>query len=247
MFITFEGCEGTGKSTQAKLLESRLLKTSYNVVLLHEPGFTHLGKYLRNWLRDETKPKLPPEGELFLFAAARTTLVKDVIVPLIENPKMVVIVDRFTDSTTAYQGYGRKLDLDTVDTVNKIATSGLQPDITFLLDAPIEVGLERTGSSQLNMGINTDIETDPKRIDESGTRKFENESGRFHSRVRSGYLEIAKNDPERVFVLDAKEDPELIGNQIWEIVKNKFTIENPTSPTAIFEDLPLWSKKDDSS
>ena len=247
MFITFEGCEGTGKTTQAKLLEGRLQQNAYNVALLHEPGFTSLGKYLRNWLRDETKPKLSPEAELFLFAAARNTLVKDVILPLVGKPKMVVISDRFIDSTTAYQGYGRNLNLDMIDNINKIATGGLLPNITFLLDAPVETGLERTLSSQLNMEIDPDMAEDSRRIDESGTRKFENESDTFHSKVRNGYLEIAKTFPERIIVIDAKDDPQRIAESIWDIVEERFEITEQSLSNPNFEDLPLWSNPIDDS
>ena len=121
------------------------------------------------------------------------------------------------------------------------------PNITFLLDAPVETGLERTVSSQLNMEIDTDLAEDSRRIDESGTRKFENESNTFHSKVRNGYLEIAKTFPERIIVIDAKDDPQRIAESIWDIVEERFEITEQSLSNPNFEDLPLWSNPIDDS
>ncbi len=203
LFISLEGCEGTGKTTQAKLLEARLVDAGYRVVPVKEPGSTDLGNYLRRWLANENREDLPPEAELFLFAAARSTLVSKTIRPLLEEERTVVIADRYIDSTTAYQGYGRRIDLDGVARVNRLATGGLVPDITILLDGPVADGLRRVGSAQLEMKMGHPGDERTRRIDGEGTRRFEEEPVQFHERVRRGYRKIADQHPERIVVIDA--------------------------------------------
>ena len=199
LFITFEGGEGSGKSTQAGVLYRRLLKLGIPALLTHEPGGTPLGKQLRRWLKGERE--IDPQTELLLFNASRAQLVSQVIRPALEKGT-VVICDRFADSTTVYQGYGRGLDFALIEAVNNIATHGLHPDLTVLLDVTVEQGLDR------------------KKLRD----RFEREEAAFHQRVRQGYLELAKKEPGRWLVIDASLPRKEITRLIWEwmepILKN---------------------------
>lgn len=199
LFITFEGGEGSGKSTQAGVLYRRLLKMGIPALLTHEPGGTPLGKQLRRWLKGEGE--IDPQTELLLFNASRAQLVSRVIRPALEKGT-VVICDRFADSTTVYQGYGRGLDFALIEAVNNIATQGLRPDLTVLLDVTVEQGLDR----------------------KSLRDRFEREEAAFHQRVRQGYLEMAKREPGRWLVIDASLPRKEITRLIWErmepILKN---------------------------
>ena len=203
LFITFEGGEGSGKSTQAKLLYRRLSKLAVPVFLTHEPGVTSLGKKVTRLLKWTKDIDVSSVAELMLFNASRAQLVAETIRPELETGK-VVICDRYTDSTTAYQGYGRSLDLATVDAVNKAATGGLMPDLTILFDMPVEQGLHR-------------------KIGEKPDR-FHEESMNFHRRVREGYLEMAETEPERWLVIDAVQDKEMITGIIWQRVRELLKI-----------------------
>ncbi len=199
-FITFEGIEGCGKSTQMELLKSFLEKKGRKVLAVREPGGTALGERVRAILLDSKQEPVDAWAELFLYEACRAQLVKNVIRPALEAGK-TVICDRFTDSTVAYQGFGRGLDIKTIEGLNRLATGGLKPDITFLIDCDIEVGLERALS----------------RIKEKkGARedRFEKEDLAFHGRVRDGYLSIAVNDPGRVRVIAAARDIASIHEEI---------------------------------
>ena len=215
--ISFEGCEGTGKTTQVTELVRRLNQLNHDVFRIREPGSTKLGDYLRLWLKDETREALSPESEVFLFAAARAALVRDVIIPLLARPNSVVIVDRYIDSTIAYQGYGRGIGLEEIKMVNKISTQGTEPDLTILLDAPVGNGLRRVSS-----GTEGEI---PVRHDKKGTRRFEEEPLEFHERVRSGYLSIAKDEPERIVQVDATGSIGEIADTIWGIVQSKLNLD----------------------
>jgi dTMP kinase len=197
LFITFEGGEGSGKSFQAKALYRRLYKLAIPVLLTHEPGITPLGKKIARLLKWAQDVDISPVAELLLFNTSRAQLVAEVIRPELESGK-IVICDRYADSTTAYQGYGRGLDLPMVASVNKAGTLGLMPDLTVLLDMPIREGLARKGS---------------KRRD-----RFEGESTAFHRRVRQGYLELAKHEPERWLIIDAEKSKEEIASIIWDRV-----------------------------
>lgn len=216
LFITFEGGDGSGKSTQACLLYRRLqqLATSQDneVILVHEPGGTAfselvaetlrrkrvLGNMYRAWVKSDVWTGLNPRAELFLFAASRAQLVAEVIRPRLEKGN-IVICDRFTDSTLAYQGHGRGLELSIIESVNEIATAGLRPDLTILLDLEAEAGLTRVRSTR---------KTEP----------FEREGIAFHQRVREGYLKMAAADPKRWFVVDATLPQQQIGDLIWQRV-----------------------------
>ena len=246
LFISLEGCEGAGKTTQAKLLEARLSDAGYGVVLVKEPGSTRLGDYLRSWLKDENNAGLTPEAELFLFAAARSALVTETLRPLLEKRRTVVMADRYIDSTTAYQGYGRRIDLDEVARINHLATGGLTPDITILLDGPVADTLGRVGTSQLTMTMGQQEAEHARRIDGEGTRRFKKESVEFHERVRRGYRKIADQHPGRIVVVDAL-------RPIPEVADAIFAAVEPRLPTgaaqASREDnsLPLWNAAENAS
>ena len=197
LFITFEGGEGCGKSTQARLLYRRLVKSAIPVVLTYEPGGTPLGKRLGRWLKWSDDKEISPLTELLLFNAARTESVAKIILPNLEAGK-VVISDRYADSTTVYQGYGRGLALEMVRYVNSAATSSLKPALTVLLDSPTGVGLAR------------------KKV--ANQDRFEREELSFHQRVRDGYLKLAASEPERWLVIDAAQSKEKIAEIIWQRV-----------------------------
>jgi len=194
LFITFEGGEGCGKSTQARGLYRRLLKSGLPAILTHEPGGTPLGNDLRRWLKGEGE--IDPLTELLLFNASRAHLVSQVIRPALDGGS-IVICDRFAHSTIAYQRYGRGLDLGLIEAVNNIATQGLRPDLIVLLNIAAEQGLAR------------------KRLRD----RFEKEQIAFHQRVRQGYLEMAKKDPGRWLVIDAALPKREIESLIWERVE----------------------------
>jgi dTMP kinase len=197
LFITFEGGEGGGKSVQARALYRRLSKLNIPVLLTHEPGGTPFGKRIGCWLKWAQNTDISPLTELMLFNASRAQLVAEVIKPALANGK-VVISDRFDDSTTVYQGYGRKLDLPMVKAVNKAATQGLTPTLTVLLDAPVETCFARKGEYKRD--------------------RFEQEAEAFHNRVREGYLKLAKEEPKRWLVVDASQSKAKIAEIIWQRV-----------------------------
>jgi len=193
LFITFEGGEGSGKSTQARLLLQRLEGEHIPAVLTHEPGGTALGTELRRALKAKQGARISPRAELLLFAASRAQLIDDLIRPALQEGK-VVICDRFTHSTVGYQGYGRGLDLALVQTANSIATENLRPDLTILLDITPERGLTRRRSLE---------------------DRFELEDLSFHHRVREGYLKMAEAEPDRWLVIDASLPKDKVSEIIW--------------------------------
>jgi dTMP kinase len=195
LFVTFEGGEGCGKSTQTRILYRRLQKVAVPAVLTHEPGVTDLGKKITALLKWSKNIAISPASELMLFNASRAQLIKEIIKPELDKGS-VVICDRYTDSTVAYQSYGRGLDLEMVQTVNRISTQGLKPDLTILLDLPVEKGLERKHG------------TKPDR--------FQTENISFHQRVRQGYLALVKAEPERWMVVDGSQSKEVIAGIIWQ-------------------------------
>jgi len=197
LFITFEGGEGSGKSVQARALYRRLLRLAVPVLLTHEPGVTSLGKKIARWLKWGQDMGISPMAELLLFNASRAQLVTEVIRPSLESGK-VVICDRYADSTTAYQSYGRGLDLAMVKAVNHAAIQGLNPDLTVLLDIPVEAGLARKKGKKQD--------------------RFEQEDIAFHQRVREGYLKLAASEPERWLVVDATQSKDKIAEIVWEKV-----------------------------
>ncbi len=197
LFITFEGGEGCGKTVQARALYRRLQRLAVPALLTQEPGGTPLGKKLSRWLKWADDMDISPLTELLLFNASRAQLVAKVIRPNLQNGR-VVICDRYADSTTAYQGYGRGLELAMVAATNQAATQGLKPDITVLLDMPVEAGLARKGITRQD--------------------RFEQEDVTFHRRVREGYLKLTAIEPERWLVIDASQSRAKIGQIIWRSV-----------------------------
>ncbi len=186
LLITFEGGEGVGKSTQAERLLRKLESFGVDAVLAHEPGSSDLGNSVRRWIKRSNSSS--PLAETLLFEAARAQLLFELIQPSLDKGK-VVILDRFTDSTLAYQGYGRGMSLDTIGTLNEIATAGLKPDLTVLLDADPDVTLARvTNEPDLFSGGGG-------RVDNEAERRFEQAPKKFHESVRKGYLEMSKSDP----------------------------------------------------
>ena len=240
LFISFEGGEGTGKSTQAQRLYSRLRGEHVQALLIREPGTTPLGDYLRRWLKREPAKDGPIShgAELFLFAGARAELVAKVIKPALRRPRIVVVADRYADSTLAYQGYGRRLSLSAIQAMNAIATQGITPDITFLLDCPPEGGLGRLGSLQFRFPLESGDHLSESRIDQEGARRFEEEPMDFHRRVREGYLEIAKQEPHRWCIIDATRSEDQIGDVVWQRVQGMLS-ERVSDATGDSADLKL--------
>ncbi|MDQ7787924.1 MAG: dTMP kinase [Thermodesulfovibrionales bacterium] len=197
-FLSFEGIEGTGKSTQASLLFERLREKGFDVVLTEEPGGTKIGRKIREILLSPDHQEITPLTELFLYFASRTQHLAQVIIPAV-NRGAVVITDRFTDSTIAYQGYGRGIALHLLHSLDNIATKGMQPDITLLLDLDVETGLRR------NKGIN---KTDRIELEDIG----------FHKRVRNGFLELAAQQPERIRLIDASLEKEEVRKRVLNMV-----------------------------
>lgn len=198
IFITFEGGEGSGKSTQAQALAQRLKSMGIPVVLTHEPGGTPMGEQIKEWLKDREgrgEVDLDPQTELLLFNAARAQLVSKVIKPALEHDT-VVICDRFYHSTIAYQGHGRGLDLELVKSVIELATGGLKPNLIILMDIDVQKGLAR---KQL--------------LD-----RFERENIDFHQRVRQSYLGMAHKDPQRWLVVNAALEQKEVEQLIWDWV-----------------------------
>jgi len=196
LFITFEGGEGCGKSTQSRLLLKKLEQRNISVVLTHEPGGTALGNELRKALKRKRGSSISPQAELFLVAASRAQLVAELIRPALEEGK-VVICDRFTHSTMVYQGYGRGLDLTAIQMVNNMATGNLKPDLTILLDISPDQGLARKQSLK---------------------DRFELEDLAFHWLVREGYRKMAAAEPDRWLVIDASLPKVKIAGIIWDMV-----------------------------
>jgi len=205
LFITFEGGEGSGKSVQARALYNRLVKESVPAILTHEPGVTALGKKIARWLKWGTELDISPLAELMLFNASRAQLVAELIRPSLRQGK-VVICDRYADSTTAYQSYGRGLDLAMVLVVNNAATQGLMPGLTILLDVPVKTGLKRKRDGKPD--------------------RFQKETLAFHSRVREGYLKLAAGEPKRWLVIDATLPKEKIADIIWQKVSELLAQKN---------------------
>jgi dTMP kinase len=187
LFITFEGGEGSGKTTQLKALLAALRGSGAEVVETRDPGGTAVGKQIRELLLDREQTRMEATAELFLYEASRAQLVAEVIRPSLDQGR-VVLCDRFCDSTVAYQGYGRGLDRGLIGQLNAVATGGVAPDLTFLLDLDPALGLERATQRGLQLRQRQD--------------RMERELLAFHQRVRDGYRAIAMAEPARVVVVD---------------------------------------------
>jgi dTMP kinase len=205
LFITFEGVEGCGKGTQTRLLRDYLEGLCHEVRLVREPGGTPVGENIREILLTSKGDGMGHWTELFLYEAARAELVSSQIIPALEAGG-TVICDRFTDSTIAYQGYGRGLDIETLKRLNKIASQGLVPDMTILLDCSLELGLARAS----------------KRMDGDGPAsedRFEREALDFHRRVRAGFFELAKLEPARIKIVSAEGTIEEVALKVRSVVE----------------------------
>lgn len=197
LFITFEGADGCGKTTQMKLLAEYLKQQGKDVVLTREPGGKGLGEKVREILLNYEGP-VSDRCESFLFLADRAQNIDIIVNPAVEDGK-IVLCDRHIDSTVAYQGYGRGLDIERINKLNDIATNGKKPDLTFVFDIDVETSMKRVGKEK-------------DRMESAGID--------FHNRVRKGYLELAKQEPQRIKVLDATKSIEEIHKNVVEIFEN---------------------------
>lgn len=202
MFITFEGIEGCGKSTQIDAVARRLEKEGYELLVTREPGGTPIAEKIRNLLLARENSAMDPVAELLLYFAGRAQHVAEKIKPALAASR-VVLCDRFADSTIAYQGYARGLDLALIRQLNEVATGGLTPDLTILIDLPVAVGLSRA-----------------RKLVQSARSegRFEDESLAFHGKVKEGFLKIAQDEPERVTIVDGSGEVGQVRRRVIEAV-----------------------------
>ena len=215
--ISFEGGDGSGKSTQLRLLEQYLAGRGRGCLGTREPGGTNLGKMIRRVLLQAGTEEISSPTELFLYLADRAQHVHEVIRPALASGTLV-LCDRFTDSTLAYQGYGRGVDLGMLRRLNEVASGGITPDITFLLDCPVELGLSR--AEERSSIIHSQSSATEDRASRAEDR-FEREEVEFHERVRKGFLELARTEPDRIHVLDASRAVRDLHEEIRKIVDEK--------------------------
>jgi len=200
LFITFEGIDGCGKTTQIELLTEQLKKNHQDFIVFREPGGTKIGEKIRHILLDNGNMAMEAKTELLLYSASRYQLSKQQLIPEIKKGK-VVICDRFYDSTTAYQGYGRGLDINFINSLNKFATDSLVPDLTFFIDISLQERKKRIRNDQLD--------------------RLESEQNHFHERVREGFLKICKNNEDRFVKINGEKPVKEISNIIWENIGRK--------------------------
>ncbi|TDJ00449.1 MAG: dTMP kinase [Caldithrix sp.] len=200
--ITFEGIDFSGKSVQANLLHGALKDRKLPVLILREPGGTEISEKIRSVLLDNANHKMSAMTEVLLYSAARAQMVRENILPNLEKGT-VVICDRYFDSTTAYQGFGRRIDLDFIKKLNNFATEEVVPDLTFLIDLDAKIALQRT---------------------KTALDRLEKEDSEFHQRVRKGYLEIARSNPDRFVVIDGTQSIEAIQDEIFMKIKLKLPL-----------------------
>jgi len=204
MFITFEGIEGSGKSTQIVQLANYLTAQGMTVELTREPGGTPIGDQVRKILLDASNTALDPKAELLLYAAARAQHLAERIGPALAASR-IVLCDRFSDATVAYQGYGRGLDLEMIHVLDKVVTGGMRPDLTFLLDVDAATGVARARGRNQRRGLQAEA-------------RFENEEIAFHERVRRGYHDLADREPDRFRVVDASASIDAIQDKLRKIM-----------------------------
>jgi dTMP kinase len=210
-FITFEGSEGSGKSTQADRLAAHLQRCDVPHILTREPGGTPIGESIRDLLQFAPhNSNMTPETELLLFEASRSQLVREVINPSLERG-MCVIADRFFDSTTVYQGAARKLDPEMIERVNAFVVGDCVPDITFLLDVDAATAESR-------------MQSELRKAD-----RMEQQPAEFYERVREGYRELATQEPKRIVMIDGSGDADEIEKQIWKTLSSRFSVLAKTS------------------
>ena len=209
LFITFEGSEGCGKSTQAARLAARLEKAGLRVLLTREPGGTAIGEKIRDLLQFAPESSaMAPETELLLFEASRSQLVREIIRPALGQGS-VVISDRFFDSTTVYQGVARKLEPDTVALLNNFAAGGDRPDLTVILDLDVA-----TAQTRMLRRVRPITAVD----------RMEQEPLEFYERVRQGYRDLALREPDRIFVVDGAQSPDTIEAEIWKVLAARLPV-----------------------
>lgn len=201
MFISFEGIEGCGKTTQVELLAQFLSRRGISCMVTREPGGTRLGKIIRKMLLDPDHNEMEPLTELFLYAADRAQHIAQVVRPALEA-RQWLICDRFADATAAYQGYGRGQDLTLIQQLNHWATGGLWPQLSLLLDCPVKIGLDRARKRMMDNSL------------DGLEDRFEQHSLAFHEKVREGYLKLAAQYPNRFEILDATLGIERVHEQI---------------------------------
>ena len=204
-FVTFEGGEGSGKSTQAKILYDRLVRNNFDVILTREPGGSVIAELIREILVKGDVSKLEPMSELFLFAAARYDHLNKTVNPALEDNK-IVICDRFIDSTSAYQGYGGNINQARIDEINNISIGNSYPNLTFICDVETDIGLKRSLRETNNV------------------TRFEKKTLDYHNKIRDGYLEIALNNKIRCSVIDGSKNIDQVSEEIYKIFIDK--IEN---------------------
>ncbi len=207
LFITFEGVEGSGKTTQIRRLKTYLTRKGIPCIVTREPGGTSVSDQVRKILLNPGNKGLVPLAELFLYEAARAQHIQEVIKPLLKK-KEVILCDRFADASVAYQGDGRRLGVKLVEHLNRMATGGLKPDVTFLLDCPTGVGLKR--AIRRNEVLKQEKEG-----------RFEKEKIQFHNRVRKGYLALARKEPRRVKVIDTRKGEDKVFDEIRHIIDKR--------------------------
>ena len=199
LFITFEGIDGSGKSTQCRLLHERLMAAQIPVQLFREPGGTHISEKIRDILLDRENHQMAPITEMLLYFASRQQLIREKIEPALAAGE-VVLLDRFVDSTIAYQGYGRDLSLDHIQAVAKVAIGTLKPDLTILVDTPLDTAADRMDNRELD--------------------RLEAETQAFKERTRNGYLKLAKEEAHRFLVLDGNQPIQALQEQVWQRVQS---------------------------
>ena len=204
MFITFEGPDGSGKTTQVAPLSEFLTQLGFQVLITREPGGTVIGDQIRQVLADLKNTGMHPRSETLLFLAARAQLVEQVIKPHLAEGH-VVLCDRYADSTMAYQGYGHQNDLDQISSLINFATGGLKPNLTLLLDVGAEAGLKR-------------------KVEGNEWNRLDAYSLEFHQRVRHGYAELARAEPERWFVIDADQPADRVQEAIRQVVQSRLHV-----------------------
>jgi dTMP kinase len=209
-FITFEGGDGSGKTTQLKALESYLAARGKSCLSTREPGGTSLGEHIRQVLLEVGQQPITSATELFLYLADRAQHIHEVIIPALDQGK-IVLCDRHTDSTLAYQGYGRGIDLGLLRSLNDIASQGIKPDLTLLFDCPVEIGLSRTAQRQSTAASGRSED------------RFEREKIEFHERIRVGFLELARAEPDRFRIINAAGSAEEVTQEIKNIIERELT------------------------
>jgi len=209
-FITFEGIEGSGKSTQIALLANYLSSRGIRYVLTREPGGTLIGDQVRKILLDPANRSLDPTAELLLYAASRAQHLCEIILPALANG-MTVLCDRFSDATLAYQGYGRRLDIEMIRSLDRIVTTGMRPDVTILFDIEATMGIARARGRNNSLGLEAEA-------------RFENEELVFHDRVRQGYLKLVAQEPARFRIVDASGTSEAVQEQVRKIFDERLRI-----------------------